>query len=349
MSFKLEIWDIHKLLSLYEKDNIDLNPPYQRNSIWSVNSQKLLVDTLKNDLPIPAFFIQEKDDNKYEMVDGQQRTRAILAYKKGEFKDVNDESFTEKDFSEYKIAVNILHKELPVEKVREFYVRVNKTGLKLERPELNKAEFFDTSFLKLVSELSELNDFNNLKLFTPSVKKRMFDRDFIEELVALLLNGENDKKKAVDNLFKQDIEKEEYAEIEKNFKSILNTISYLDKNIPIAETRFKQKNDFYTLFGLIKRIKAEDLENIFEIYKTLIKISKGISPSNDDCEILQDYAFNCITQSNSKKARLKRINILEKILLNEENKPNKEQKAVAKFFGSNPELKKVGKYYVPKI
>lgn len=346
MNFELEIWNILKLNELYNQESLNLNPPYQRNAIWSLKSQKLLIDTIKKEMPIPAFFLQEKDDGNYEMVDGQQRTRALLAYVKKGFVDNEELEYSDNDFKNYKIAVNILSKKLTVEQVREFYVRVNSSGAKLERPELNKAEYYDTSFLKLVTELSDLPEFRDLNLFTPSVKKRMFDRDFVEELVALLLFGENDKKKAVDQLFKKDINKEEYLQIKKDFSSIIKIIFKLNEVVPLSKTRFNQKNDFYTLFGLVKLIKPEPLENKHKLFKNLVGISKGIFPSNENCEILQDYARNCVTQSNSKKARERRLDIISKILLNPSEKPNKEQKQVADYFEIEPRLEKVGDYHI---
>ena len=46
MSFKTEVWNIKELITLYDKENLNLNPPYQRNAIWSIQAQKLLIDTI---------------------------------------------------------------------------------------------------------------------------------------------------------------------------------------------------------------------------------------------------------------------------------------------------------------
>ena len=62
MKFKIEIWDIMKLEELYSTHKIELSPPYQRNSIWSLKAQKLLIDTIKRELPLPNFFLQKKGD-----------------------------------------------------------------------------------------------------------------------------------------------------------------------------------------------------------------------------------------------------------------------------------------------
>ena len=38
-------------------------------------------------------------------------------------------------------------------------------------------------------------------------------------------------------------------------------------------------------------------------------------PTNDDCETFKEYAYHCVTQSNSKTARMTRLSILEDILI----------------------------------
>ena len=43
-----------------------------------------------------------------------------------------------------------------------------------------------------------------------------------------------------------------------------------------------------------------------------------IRPTNDDCETCKMYAYNCVTQSNSKTARQVRLDILEEILISYE-------------------------------
>ena len=45
MKYKHDIWTIKKLLDLYKKGKIVLNPPYQRNPIWTAKDQQMLIDT----------------------------------------------------------------------------------------------------------------------------------------------------------------------------------------------------------------------------------------------------------------------------------------------------------------
>ncbi|MEO6719325.1 MAG: DUF262 domain-containing protein [Ferruginibacter sp.] len=345
IKFKIEQQKFVELVSLYQQRKLNLNPPYQRNSIWSINAQKLLIDTIRKGLPLPTFFVQKKNDI-IEMVDGQQRTRTFISYLSPDgFLDSNGKQYSVGEFDDYEIAVVELSETLTMDEVREFYVRVNRAGAKLERPELNKAEFFKTKFLKLSTELSEMVEFRQLKVFKSSHIRRMFDRDFIEELAALILYGPQDKKTMVDQMYKEDISDNDVNKINTTFKSVLDKVSILNQEIPLSDTRFVQKNDFYTLFNLIIEITLLENDDLKKIYKVLVAISRGISPSNDECQTLKDYAINCVTQSNSKRARNKRLEILKSLLLNESSKMNSPQVDVATFFKLPNELQHIGTYF----
>jgi hypothetical protein len=348
MRYKVDIIRFIDLISLYKENKLNLNPPYQRNSIWTINNQRLLIDTIRKGMPLPTFFLQNKKDG-FEMVDGQQRTRAFLSYLVKDFCDINDIFYTDNEFDDYLIAIVKLDEDLTEEEVREFYVRVNRSGAKLERPELNKAEYFNTKFLAVTTKISEMVEFRELKIVKNAQVRRMFDRDFIEEISALILNGPQEKKKNVDELYKSDITDEQSIKIETTFKSVLEQIASLNSEIQLSDTRFVQKNDFYTFFNLILDLNDILISDLIKLYKILIFVSKGISPSNEDCKPLKEYADNCVSQSNSKNARLKRLEILKEILLNQSNIINQTQIEVSEYYEISKELVHVGKYFTLKI
>ena len=71
----------------YKKKTLNLEPKYQRNPIWSIGQNCFLIDSLISDCPIPQVFLNIQSDGAgasrktiYEVVDGQQRLRAILDY-----------------------------------------------------------------------------------------------------------------------------------------------------------------------------------------------------------------------------------------------------------------------------
>jgi hypothetical protein len=56
---------------------LDLDPPYQRRSIWSQRFKDFFIDTVLNNYPFPAIFLYEEisaaGTAKYHVVDGKQR------------------------------------------------------------------------------------------------------------------------------------------------------------------------------------------------------------------------------------------------------------------------------------
>ena len=75
MSRNLTTQDISWFLDLKEKGQLNLNPPYQRRSVWSPNDKRFFVDTIFNNYPAPPVFLHKTmDDNgrpTYHVVDGK--------------------------------------------------------------------------------------------------------------------------------------------------------------------------------------------------------------------------------------------------------------------------------------
>lgn len=66
---------------------IDPKPEYQRAPVWSKKQKQLLIDTILRDLDIPKLYLRNLHSGEYEaeVVDGQQRLRAIWEYRKNEY------------------------------------------------------------------------------------------------------------------------------------------------------------------------------------------------------------------------------------------------------------------------
>ena len=74
----------------YRRREINLRPPYQRphEGVWNLKKKQLLVDTVLRTYDMPKIYLREIDSDpefKYEVVDGQQRIRAIWDYIDGKF------------------------------------------------------------------------------------------------------------------------------------------------------------------------------------------------------------------------------------------------------------------------
>lgn len=314
---------ISELIEWIKNDRINLHPPYQRNFIWSLKDQKLLIDSILKGYPLPNFFIYKKADGIYDMVDGQQRATTISKYVKGEFADSTKRYYKNIDqerFLSYILNVTEIFDidNSSGESLEDFYSLVNKRGVHLNPAEVNKAQYHDAPFMILVNELMDLQGLSDLDIFSTKTVQRMNDRSLIEELVAYLFKGRiTDKRKAVDELLESTLEDVSVEKAREDFKSILNILCRFNEIKPIKNTRFKQRNDFYTLFCFIAKHIELSPEVLMAQYKFLSFIDEKeyIRPTNDDCETFKEYAYHCVTQSNSKTARLTRQAILEDILI----------------------------------
>lgn len=353
MDVNIYKWNIRKLIKLYDDGNLNLNPPYQRNDIWSSYAKKLLIDSALTGFPIPNFILYERSKGKFDMVDGQQRTRTLLGFNKGILTDTNGHkinSNTKPKLLNYQIPVIFVSKLENGESIEEVYDRINSTGLKLNRPELMRAQYFETTFLKLIESLAADEDFSSLGLFTESAINRMNDVDFTGELVSILKYGLTEKKTYVDKLFESDITMNDFDSLTAKFATIIDHFKRFNKIFPIKNTRYRQRNDFYTYLSFINKYGNISEKALDYFYKVMVIIDKDISPSNEDCQTMQDYAFNCVSQSNSKDARKNRLKFFEKTLLNKKSNPNEEQKDIMEFYKmTSIGLKNVNDYYTLNI
>lgn len=352
MKYLITKWNIKKLYSTFKSKKLELSPPYQRNFIWSINDQQILIDSINNNTPVPSFFILKKANGTYEMVDGQQRSRTIINFIDNGFKDARGNFYSKSlypDFEQFNFPVTVIL-DLEGADIHKFYALVNKTGIHLNKPEVRKADFYATKLLKLVDEIAASRKLKSLKLFTETTLKRMNDTDFVSELIVLLKDGHVDKKGAIDDYFKEDIDDELFNQLKHHFNTVLDKILILNNYYPINKTRYKQKNDFYTLFDFIINYNPYNETELIYFYKVLVLIGSDIRPTQEACEPLKQYAINCVTQSNSKNARENRLKFFAELLKNQKVKPNFTQREIMKFYNFKAmDLKRVANYYTLNI
>ena len=78
MKVAQRLWTIEKLIGL--KDNINLNPIWQRGPAWKASRRVLLMDSILREMDVPKIYLRKLPAGSlysYEAVDGQQRLRAI--------------------------------------------------------------------------------------------------------------------------------------------------------------------------------------------------------------------------------------------------------------------------------
>lgn len=84
MDIKQRTWTVERLLD--EQEHINLNPIWQRGPAWKVARQALLIDSILRGMDMPKIYVRRLGPGsayKYDVVDGQQRLRAIWEFAAG--------------------------------------------------------------------------------------------------------------------------------------------------------------------------------------------------------------------------------------------------------------------------
>src|SRR5215211_3372499 len=76
--------DISWFLDLNKQGRLDLNPPYQRKSVWTASDRRYFLDTIFKDFPCPPVYLHKTNDDlgvaTYHVVDGKQRIETVIRF-----------------------------------------------------------------------------------------------------------------------------------------------------------------------------------------------------------------------------------------------------------------------------
>jgi uncharacterized protein with ParB-like and HNH nuclease domain len=71
------------LKNLYEHGHLNLEPGFQRQSVWSERDRAKLIDSILRNYPLPAIFLYRNHKNGeiiYDVIDGKQRLESIFMF-----------------------------------------------------------------------------------------------------------------------------------------------------------------------------------------------------------------------------------------------------------------------------
>lgn len=69
---------ISELASMYNDGEMNLHPEFQRFFRWTAEQKSRFIESLILGIPIPPVFVSEREDAKWEVIDGVQRISTIL-------------------------------------------------------------------------------------------------------------------------------------------------------------------------------------------------------------------------------------------------------------------------------
>ena len=84
---KLSPWepDLRTIVDRIDTGDIDLQPDFQRQEVWSSSKKRRLIDTILRGWSIPPIHLVVTPDSRMGVLDGQQRLATIRDFLHGEF------------------------------------------------------------------------------------------------------------------------------------------------------------------------------------------------------------------------------------------------------------------------
>ena len=322
---------------------IDLYPEFQRkDDLWDTVKQSRLIESILIRIPLPAFYFDGTNDNKWLVVDGLQRLSTIrnfvitktLKLDKMEFlTQFNACGFDslprdlQRRIDETQITVYIIKPGTPNLVKYNIFKRINTGGLVLEPQEIRHA-LNQGIPAKFVAELAQINEF---KLATNNIRtERMLDRDFVTRFLSFYLVDYNDYKPDLDTFLNEAMgsikekTQEDRDSIKSNFKKAMITAQAIfgkhafRKWFHINETRRKPINKALFEVWSVTLAKATDDDRRKLVSKRDILLNAFIDKMNKNSLFLDSLT----SATGDKKKIIIRFstieNLVEEILLDDQ-------------------------------
>ncbi len=325
-----------------QKETLVLTPEYQRNPIWSIGQKCFLIDSIISGCPIPQVYINIKTQGLakekktiYEVVDGQQRLRAILEFLNDKWPLIETTTKSYPVSNLYRKYIGKKYSELPEtlqnviwdypiatqelrgkesKEIQGLFRRLNYVVERLNAQELRHSQYFG-EFINAVESLSEEAFWDTIGIFSRRDFQRMKDIEFISELFIIVVDGIPDQKKSLDDFYATyDVVFKKKARSISRFKRVIEALETIDD--VIRDTRFKNKSDFYGLFAAANELTVDsgvlDLE---PAGKSLVKLSKALEAAPETFSgRVQEYYTTIAEGANKYGKRVRRMEILRELL-----------------------------------
>jgi Protein of unknown function DUF262 len=329
---------------LRKRNLLDLDPPYQRRSVWNQAYKDAFIDTLLLQYPSPAIFLYQEisadGQTSMHVVDGKQRLTTVFEFVDGRYPVSEEAQLTalrglyfaqlpsdiKTDLWTYEFTVEYL----PTNEeglINSIFERINKNVAKLTRQELRHARYNG----KFISAAEQLTDWmakvlpENFPRFESQSRKQMKDVELVANLLLLIEDGaagysQDDLDKAFSD---RDLNWDEEENVVATFRDIVQRLKNLC-DVPtdptLVKTRLRNQADFYSLFGALREaysaasavVDAPDGLLVSRLLQFVLRVDDPDLPPGEAIEAR--YLNAARSNSNDKGQREQRIKIIGSVL-----------------------------------
>ncbi|MFZ7134318.1 MAG: DUF262 domain-containing protein [Eubacteriales bacterium] len=262
-------YPINDFYGWYKRKELVLQPKFQRRDVWDHKAQSYLIDTILRRMPIPKLFIRETIDLQNnrtirEVVDGQQRLKAIISYLDGQIavsstdnKEYGNLLFyqlpdnVQKEFLKYRLSVDLLEGASDVD-VLEVFSRLNSYTITLNAQEKRNAKYKGL-FKQTVYYLGfkHYQFWLSNKILTSRQIARMLEAELVSELIIAMIYGIQSGKSGINEIYQKfDDSFVMKDELVKYFENIIDTISSIYPS-GMQKSNLRRRPLFYSLFYVL--------------------------------------------------------------------------------------------------
>lgn len=303
----------------YEKD-INPAPTYQRTSVWKLEQKQMLIDSILRKIDIPEIYLRElkNGDYQYEIIDGQQRMRAIWDFLnnkfalseeaeeiliKGKLYEVSEKLYNELNsdinierIHRYNLDVVIIY-DATEDEIADLFYRLN-NGTPLSPAEVRNSM---PGKMKLqIKVLSMTHNFFEKVSFTN--RRFAYDQVCAQMMMLELNNGLADTRDRTLSKMYSDYKN---SVPEKSVNNLINTLDTLDKLFP-EKSRLLNRSQTINLYLVISYLlKTTKLTNNF--YGSFLDWYLQTEPARGKDN---EYKLYMTSSSNSRGAIEGRFRIL---------------------------------------
>jgi len=315
----------------YRMGNLDLEPPYQRKSIWNNDYKVYFIDTILRNFPCPTIFLAVEISptglTKYHVVDGKQRLLTVFEFVNDELAtsaEYSDPDYADKYFSQlpdkvkarfwgYKFTIEYL-KDANRADLNQCFDRLNRNVARLNAQELRHARYAG-AFITYVTQLSDDPFWKDMGISTPSRIRRMLDIEYVSEIFLVVMHGIKDGRDHLDSYYAW--YDEEIPNVEENRRKY-EVCKDLIANLNLYRMRYSNLADLYSLWSAMSKLYDENGGSLeIDIERTREDLLQFADKIRDDLsdERAQLYAWVVRQASNSIRSRQIREDTLKGLIV----------------------------------
>jgi hypothetical protein len=289
---------IDTLLKRIQHEELELNPEFQRKAgLWTKEAQSQLIESLLIGVPLPAFYMDATNKNKWLVVDGLQRLFALKQFMIAKklkltglefLQELEEKSYDDmkrsllRDIEETEIIVYLIEEGTPPEVKFNIFKRINTGGLPLSTQEIRHA-LYQGKATKLLAKLADSEEFK--KATDNSISnERMEDREFVLRFLAFLLTDRSNLTKGLNHFLNETMvilnqkPEAELKKITKQFERAMWAAHQIFGNDAFRK-RFRKQDRrkpinkaLFDVFSVSLALYNDDLERIIQKRDRLIEL-----------------------------------------------------------------------------